>query len=170
MTDTPNGNATSPESAEGATPEDSGFRAQVMTQYIKDLSFENPQVKRILEGPPEDTKLTIEVNVNARRVQDGLFEVQIDFTASAKGTERAVYQLELIYGGLFQIENLPQDALEPFLLVNCPALLFPFLRRIVADLTREGGFEPLLLDPVDFGQLYLQRKRAGSVQTAAAEN
>ena len=72
-----------------------------------------------------------------------------------------IYDLELAYAGLFEIENMPEQALEPFLLINCPALLFPFLRRLVADLTREGGFPPLLLDPIDFAGLFMQSAAAG---------
>lgn len=147
------------------------FRARVLTQFIKDLSFENPQIERVLEGPLKETNLAIEVNVNARRLRPDLYEALIDFNATAtdKDKQRTIYQLELVYGGMFQIENIPQQALEPFLLVNCPAMLFPFLRRMVADLTREGGFEPLWLDPIDFGQLYMQRKRAaGSTEARTA--
>ena len=73
-----------------------------------------------------------------------------------------IYDLELAYAGLFEIQSMPEQALEPFLLINCPALLFPFLRRLVADLTREGGFPPLLLDPIDFAGLFMQQPAAGS--------
>lgn len=170
MTDSskPDADGSSASSANGEATKD--FRARVVTQFIKDLSFENPQIDRILEGPLSETNLSIEVNVNARRIRPDLYEALIDFngTAQEKEKERTVYQLELVYGGMFQIENIPEQALEPFLLVNCPSMLFPFLRRLVADLTREGGFEPLWLDPIDFGQLYLRRKRAGSVQPQTA--
>ena len=81
-----------------------------------------------------------------------------------------IYDLELTYAGLFEIQSIPQEALEPFLLINCPTLLFPFLRRIVADLTREGGFPPLLLDPIDFAVLFMQRQQQGQPGMQARVN
>jgi preprotein translocase subunit SecB len=91
----------------------------------------------------------------------------IDFNAHATNQHGTVYELELVYAGLFKIENIPQAALEPFLLVNCPSILFPFVRRIVADLSREGGFPPLLLDPFDFAQLYMRRQKELAAQAAS---
>ena len=70
-----------------------------------------------------------------------------------------IYILECIYGGIFRLQNVPEQALEPFLLINCPTILFPFLRRLVADVTREGGFPPLLLDPIDFASLFMRRQQ-----------
>src|SRR5690606_39005137 len=90
-----------------------------------------------------------------------LYESAIEFQARAKTKDMVIYELEIVYAGAFQIENAPPQALEPMLFVNCPALLFPFLRRTVADVTREGGFPPLLLDPVDFGALYMRKKQLG---------
>jgi preprotein translocase subunit SecB len=133
-------------------------QVRVIGQYIKDLSFENPNVRKLLEGPGEAPQLRVEVNVNATKVADKAYESSIQFKAEATSKAGVIYDLELVYAGLFQLENLPQKALEPFLLVNCPTLLFPFLRRLVADLTREGGYSPLLLDPIDFAALYLQRR------------
>ena len=92
-------------------------------------------------------------------MQDKLFESAIKFKAEAINAGGTIYDLEVVYAGLFHIENMPPQALEPFMLINCPTLLFPFLRRLVADLTREGGFPPLLLDPIDFAQLYMQRQQ-----------
>ena len=135
-------------------------QVRVVGQYIKDLSFENPNVRKLLEGPGEKPALRVEVNVNANKVTEKTFESTIQFKAEARSESGIIYDLELAYGGLFQIDNLPEQALEPFLLINCPTLLFPFLRRLVADLTREGGFPPLLLDPIDFGALYMQRQHA----------
>ena len=78
-------------------------------------------------------------------------------TAKAENKIGVIYELEVAYGGIYQIENMPKETLDPFLNINCPFLLFPFLRRLVADITREGGFPPLLLDPIDFAKLYEQR-------------
>jgi len=136
-------------------------QVRVIGQYIKDLSFENPNVGKRMESAPEQPTLRIEVNVNATKVGDKTYESAIQFKAEATSKAGVIYDLELAYGGLFQVENLPEPALEPFLLINCPSLLFPFLRRLVADLTREGGFPPLLLDPIDFAGLFMQRQQQG---------
>ena len=152
---TENGNpsGTQPPGAPGAV------QVRVLAQYIKDLSFENPNVRKMLEGPGEKPALRVEVNVNATKLNDRVFESAILFKAEAASGSGVIYDLELAYAGMFEVLNLPDQALEPFLLINCPTLLFPFLRRIVADLTREGGFQPLLLDPIDFGALFMQRQQ-----------
>ena len=164
-------NGTSGEAgAAGAQPP---FQARVVGQYIKDLSFENPNVGKLLQTQGENPNLQLEVNVNAKTVSKDLYESAIEFKANASNKSGVIYDLELVYAGLFKIENIPQQALEPFLLINCPLLLFPFLRRLAADLTREGGFPPLLLDPIDFGGLYMRRKQeqqsAGGQPQAAAK-
>jgi preprotein translocase subunit SecB len=142
-------------------PKQPPIQARIVAQYVKDLSFENPNVERLLSGPGEDPNLKIEVNVNAKTVKDGLYESAIDFAAQAVSKAGVIYDLEVVYAGLFKIENMPKQALEPFLLINGPALLFPFLRRLIADLTREGGFPPLMLDPIDFAGLYMRRQQQG---------
>jgi preprotein translocase subunit SecB len=135
-------------------------QVRVINQYVKDLSFENPNVLKLLNGPGENPGLKLEVNVNAKAVGENLYESAIDLKAMASNAKiGTIYNLEIEYGGMFEIRNMPQQALEPFLLINCPALLFPFLRRLAADLTREGGFPPLLLDPVDFAGLYMRRQQ-----------
>ena len=145
-------------------------QVRVAGQYIKDLSFENPNVRRLLGGPGEQPALRVEVNVNATKLADKMFESAIHFKAEAASKAGVIYDLELAYAGLFEIQNLPEQALEPFLLINCPSLLFPFLRRIVADLTREGGFPPLLLDPIDFAALFMQRQQQGQPGVQARVN
>ena len=135
------------------------MHAQVVGQFIRDLSFENPNVTRLLDGPGDNPNLKIEVNVNAERVRPDLFQSAIDFKAHATNKDGTIYIMECVYGGLFKLQNVPEQAMEPFLLINCPTILFPFLRRLVADITREGGFPPLLLDPIDFGGLYVRRQQ-----------
>jgi preprotein translocase subunit SecB len=142
-------------------PAPNQVQVRVVGQYIKDLSFENPNVRRLLGGPGEQPALRVEVNVNATKLADKMFESAIQFKAEAASKTGVIYDLELAYAGLFEVQNLPDQALVPFLLINCPSLLFPFLRRIVADLTREGGFPPLLLDPIDFAALFVQRQQQG---------
>ncbi len=143
-------------------------QVQVAAQYIKDFSFENPNVGRLLDGPGESPNLKLEVNVAAQKMADDLFESAIDFKAHATNDEGTIYEIELIYAGLFRLKNIPSQALEPFLLINCPTLIFPFVRRLVADISREGGFPPLLLDPVDFASLYAQRQQAAAEQGAGS--
>ena len=149
-----------------ATPQ---TQVRVLGQYIKDLSFENPNVRKMLDNPntqQQQPNLRVEVSVNITRMAEKVFESSIQFKAEATGDAGVIYDLELAYAGLFQIEHMPEQMLEPFLLVNCPALLFPYLRRLVQDLTREGGFPPLVLDPIDFGNLYMSRQRERAEQAA----
>jgi preprotein translocase subunit SecB len=151
--DTGNGNAGQPPAG------DAQVQVRVVGQYIKDLSFENPNVRKLIATPADQPSLRVEVNVNAAKVADKVFESAIQFKAEATNKAGVIYDLELVYAGMFQVENLPEPSLEPFLLINCPMLLFPFLRRLVADLTREGGYPPLLLDPIDFAGLFMKRQQ-----------
>ncbi|MGH1419554.1 MAG: protein-export chaperone SecB [Hyphomicrobiaceae bacterium] len=152
----------------GQGPNQASVQVQVAAQYIKDLSFENPNVTRLLSGPGESPNLQLEINVGAKNISEDLYESEIDFKGHATNDEGTIYEIELIYAGLFRVKNIPSEALEPFLLINCPSLIFPFLRRLVADITREGGFPPLLLDPVDFASLFAQRKQAAVEQGATS--
>lgn len=153
---------------EQATEARAEFQCRIMSQYIRDLSFESPSVERVLDGPGENPNLELEVNVNARSIRPNHYRSEIEFTAKAVDDGGTIYEMECTYGGVFVIENIPAEALEPFLLVNCPSMLFPFLRRMIADLTSEGGFPPLFLDPIDFGALYVSRKQAGDIQKGGA--
>jgi preprotein translocase subunit SecB len=141
--------------AEGQTP----IQAKIVSQYIKDLSFENPNIRKLIATPGDQPNLKVEVNVGAQRVDNDLYETAIDFKATATNNIGTIYVLEVIYAGLLKIESIPEAALEPFLLISGPTMLFPFLRRLVADITREGGFPPLLLDPIDFAGLYVRRQQ-----------
>jgi preprotein translocase subunit SecB len=142
----------------------------VLGQYIKDLSFENPSAPRSLRnlGKPG---IEISFNVQAQPIGEEIYEVVLSLEATAKSEEETVYTLELIYGGGFRLHNLPKEAIQPVLFIECPSLLFPFVRRLVADLTREGGYPPLLLDPIDFASLYRQRlMQAQNATNAPAGN
>ena len=135
------------------------IQAKIVSQYVKDLSFENPNVRKLIAGPGDQPNLKVEVNVGAQRIENDLFETAIEFKATATNNIGTIYVLETVYAGLLKIESIPEQALEPFLLISGPTMLFPFLRRLVADVTREGGFPPLLLDPIDFGSLYAHRQQ-----------
>ncbi|HML29483.1 MAG TPA: protein-export chaperone SecB [Hyphomicrobium sp.] len=141
--------------ADGQVP----IQAKMVNQYIKDLSFENPNVHKLISGAGDQPNLQVEVNVSAQRINGDLYESAIEFKATATNNLGTIYVLETVYAGLLKIDSIPEAALEPFLLISGPSMLFPFLRRLVADTTREGGFPPLLLDPIDFGGLYVQRQR-----------
>jgi preprotein translocase subunit SecB len=132
---------------------------RVLAQFIRDLSFENPRAPDALAGTAQP-QFELGVEMNARGRQDGLFEVDLKLNINASREGAALFQLELLYGGLFQIGGVPEADLEPVLLVECPRFLFPFVRRLIADLTADGGFAPLLLDPMDFASVYAARKAA----------
>jgi preprotein translocase subunit SecB len=139
----------------------------VLGQYIKDLSFENPSAPRSLRtaGKPS---IQINFNVQAQPVGEELYEVALTLEADATSDDGVLYNLELVYAGGFRLHNLPKEAIQPVLFIECPALLFPFVRRIVGDLTREGGFPPLLIDPIDFASLYRQRLMQNQAEANAA--
>jgi preprotein translocase subunit SecB len=149
---------TSPQERADETGPMAAVKVRVVGEYVKDLSFQSPNITKLLSETPANPSLKLEINVNANKVGPNLYESAIDFKADATAKVGIIYAFEMIYAGVFKIENVPAPQLEPTLLVNCPMLLFPFMRHIVADLTREGGFPPLLLDPVDFKALY-KRKR-----------
>lgn len=141
----------------------------VLGQYIKDLSFENPAAPRSLAPSKDSPELQVNVNVNAKAGAEGTqFEVELKLNASAKRGEETLFIAEVLYAGVFQIQNVPQEHMRPMVLIECPRLLFPFARQILADVTRQGGFPPLLIDPVDFTALYRQKLAQENVQQQAA--
>ncbi len=145
-------------SGNGDAPAQGGIVVRMAGQYIKDLSFENPNVRRLIEAQGDNPRIAVDINVAPSKLpMNNLYEVILNFQAKAENKIGIIYVLELSYGGIYQIENMPEPNLDAFLHINCPFLLFPYLRRLVSDITREGGFPPLLLDPVDFAQLYDQK-------------
>ncbi len=129
----------------------------VLAQYIKDFSFENPNAPNSLTPREKAPEINININVNANPLSETDFEVELTLEAKAGEGADAMFNIELLYAGVFRVENLPPEALHPAVLIECPRLLFPFARQIVADVTRNGGFPPLLIDPIDFAMLYQQR-------------
>lgn len=141
---------------------------RVAAQFIRDFSFENPRAPQSLriEGKPE---IDMGVEMNARGRQDGLFEVDLKLTVSASFETATLFHVELVYGGLFAIAGVSEEQLEPVLLVECPRYLFPFARRIVADVTSDGGFfPPFLIEPLDFAAIYIARKQQEAGQVGHA--
>jgi preprotein translocase subunit SecB len=165
MTQTGKGTNGNPEAQKPAAPP---VQVKVVGQYIKDLSFENPNIDKLLKEPGDNPNLQLAINVTAQKLDTDLYESAIDFHAQATNKLGTLYEIELVYAGLFKVQNIPPQALEPFLLINCPTILFPFLRRLVADISREGGFPPLLLDPFDFASLYLRRQKELAAKNPAA--
>ncbi|MDI6836608.1 protein-export chaperone SecB [Ciceribacter thiooxidans] len=129
----------------------------ILAQYIKDLSFENPGAPRSLQSRDRAPAININVNVNANPLSDSDFDVVLSLNAEAKDGDKTVFAAELVYGGVFRISGFPQEHMLPVLFIECPRLLFPFARQIIADATRNGGFPPLMIDPIDFAQMFAQR-------------
>lgn len=120
-----------------------------------------------MQGPGENPQLKVNVNVNAGRKGEDVYEVQLLFEAGATNDSGIIYNIECVYCGAFRIKGVPENMIQPVLFVDCPIVLFPFLRRIVADVTRDGGFAPLMLDPIDFAALYTRNIREAQKQAAA---
>ncbi|MCZ8178674.1 MAG: protein-export chaperone SecB [Rhizobium sp.] len=129
----------------------------ILAQYIKDFSFENPGAPRSLQARDKAPAININVNVNANPLSDTDFDVVLALNAEAKDGDKVVFVSELVYGGVFRISGFPQEHMLPVLFIECPRLLFPFARQIIADATRNGGFPPLMIDPIDFAQMFAQR-------------
>ena len=165
MAENPNG--TNGEGAPQAAAQEPP-RVALLTQYVKDLSFENPRSPHSLmeQGQPQ---LGLNVLVKTRQLEGTTYEVALVVEADAK-TEKGevVFVLELVYGGVFTLGEVPQEAVGPMLLIECPRLLFPFARAVVANTTREAGFPPLQIAPVDFATLYRQQLASGSQQVGTA--
>ncbi len=138
-----------------------GFR--ILAQFIRDLSFENPLAPESLraDGQGLQPQIDIGVEMNARGRPDGLYEVDLKLSAQAKRGDAVAFHVELLYGGLFQINGVPDSEIEAVLMIECPRYLFPFARRMISDVTAEGGFPPFQLDPIDFAGVYAARKAQG---------
>ena len=149
MSDTPPESPPPEGGSEGVVPS-----LVVNAQFVKDLSFENPRAPASLMATREQPKIDVNVSVNARNLSERTFEVTLTIRADAKSGEDPAFVTELVYAGIFTLAGVPEDALRPTLLIECPRLLFPFARRIIADATRDGGFPPLFINPIDFVALY----------------
>ena len=140
----------------------------VLGQYIKDLSFENPGAPRSLRASDKAPSLNVNVNVNAKPQSQTDFEIELKLDARAARGDETLFIVEITYAGLFQLRNVPPEHIQPLVLIECPRLLFPFARQIIADATRQGGFPPLMIDPVDFTALYRRRMADMQGQQPAA--
>jgi preprotein translocase subunit SecB len=141
----------------GGQTEEKPPQLNVLAQYIKDLSFENPNAPRSLQPSQEQPNINIQINVNAQPLSDTDVEVALKLEGKAEVKDLLLFSFDLVFAGIFRIQNIPQDSVQPVLMIECPRLLFPFAREIVATSVRNGGFPPLMLDPIDFVALYQQR-------------
>ena len=138
-------------------------------QYIKDLSFENPQGPEVLVSMSDNPQVNIDVNSSARPLADNVYEVALFIRGEAKSEDKTVFIVELTYGGIVTISNVPEENIQPLLLIETPRHLFPFARSIVANVTRDGGFPPLLINPMDFEALYDDAQTEQTEQDESAE-
>jgi len=153
----------------GAASQANQPRLTIQTQYVKDLSFENPRAPASLEPGQPRPEIQVQVDVRATALAAERYEVVLQLHVDAKSGGETGFVMELVYGGVFGLINIPPDSLQALLLIECPRLLFPFARRIIADTTRDGGFPPLMLDPIDFMTLYRRRQQAEAQAQAKGE-
>ena len=129
----------------------------VLGQYIKDFSFENPNAPRSLAPTQTQPAINIQINVGVQQLAETDYEVTLVLEGKAEASGTVLFAFDLTFAGVFRVQNVPAETLQPIVMIECPRLLFPFAREIVATSVRNGGFPPLLLDPVDFVALYQQR-------------
>jgi preprotein translocase subunit SecB len=157
--------AETPQAAPGGTASAANQpRLTIQSQYVKDLSFENPRAPASLEPGQARPEIQVQVDVRATQLSAERYEVVLQLHVDAKSGGETGFVMELVYAGLFGLVNIPPDSLQALLLIECPRLLFPFARRIIADTTRDGGFPPLMLDPIDFMTLYRRRQQQAEAQ------
>lgn len=157
--------------AQAAQPQ---VRMQVLAQFVRDMSFENMVAKKGISGADVQPDIQVAVSLDARkRPVDHQYDIISKYKCSSKNKTNGetLFLLEVEYGGIFHVEGVPDDQLHPFLLIECPRLLFPFVRRIISDVTRDGGFPPLNIDTVDFLALYRQElaRRAQAAQAPVGQ-
>ena len=157
----------------GSGDQNDAPQAATLAQYIKDLSVESPSSPQVFQWQ-EQPQLDVSFNLNVEKIADEVHEVVMKVEVSARSESGVHFIVDLSYGGLFGLRNIPEEALPPFLLVEAPRLLFPFARQILADATQQAGFPPLLLDPIDFGAAYMAQlesaQSAGEANGSAASN
>ena len=147
---------------------DTGPVAGIISQYVKDLSVENPRAPESFQWN-EQPALDVQFNIGARKVSDDVSEVELKIAVNAKSSQGTIYIVELAYCGLVGMRNLSEDQKHAFTYAEAPRLLFPFARRVVGDAVRDAGFPPLMLDPIDFNGIYLQQLQHRQGEQGAAE-
>jgi preprotein translocase subunit SecB len=170
MAETTDDNATAGEAATADRQDDRSAQPPLVVhaQYVKDLSFEIPKAPEAFARLREAPQVGVEVDVRARQLAETSFEVTLHLDARGEAGGEALFILDLDYGGVFTANAVPAEQLRPLLLIECPRLLFPFARGVIATVTREGGIPPLLINPIDFAELYRRRLRHEAASAAAA--
>ena len=128
----------------------------IVGQYVRDLSFENPEAPASIVSIGEAPSFNVSINVAVKKQTDDIFAVELTLNAKAERDKKILFNVELIYGGLFRVMNIPENQMAPALMIECPRLIFPFARQVLASVTQAGGFPPLLMEPVDFAVIYHQ--------------
>lgn len=160
MSDTPS----TPNNGAGQAPDPANAPSfVVLAQYLKDLSFESPRAPEIFQNA-QTPQMDVNVDVNGRSIGPDQYEVELSVSAKASQTGESVFIVEASYAGAFEIKNLPREQLEAVMLVECPRLLFPFMRQIISDATRNGNFPPLMLEPIDFMAIFMANKQRQASQ------
>jgi len=153
----------------GNTGAAAGPSFNLIGQYIRDLSFENPGAPgSIMAGGPNPA-FSVSINVAVKKQADDVYAVELTLNAKAEREKTLLFNVELIYGGVFRLRNVPENQLPPLLMVECPRLIFPFARQVLANVVQQGGFPPLMMEPVDFQALYIQNLRSLQAQQQKTE-
>ncbi len=138
-------------------------------QYIRDLSFENPGAPATLLAGGSNPAFNVSISVGVKKQSDEIYAVELTLNAKANREETVLFNVELVYGGMFRLKNVPEAQLSPLLMIECPRLIFPFARQVLANVTQQGGFPPLMMEPVDFSAIYRQNlAKLAAQQNAAA--
>ena len=138
----------------GNVPENAPPGLFINAQYLKDLSFENPNPLDAYKTATEKPNIKVDVNTVVKKLPDKAFEVTLDIKTEAKNKDKVAFIAEISYAGIFTLNKIPEDQEKPFLLIEAPRMLFPFARNVLAETTRDGGYPPLMLNPIDFAALY----------------
>jgi preprotein translocase subunit SecB len=158
-------NGTNDAGAPLANGEDTAPQAGLIAQYVKDLSFENPNAPLVYQWQ-EQPRIDVQFNIGTVAVGEDIHEVAMKIMVTAQAGDQTAFAVELLYAGLFGLRNVPEEQAQQFLLAEAPRVLFPFARRVIADAVRDGNFPPLLLEPIDFGALYLAQAQAAEAGAA----
>src|SRR5919201_7119371 len=154
---TPGNGGTAQGPSQGLGPQPGQAQLSVLGQYIKDFSFENPNAPRSLAPSQTQPAINIQINVGVQQLAETDYEISLNLEGKAESAGSVLFAFDLTFAGVFRVQNVPAETLQPIVMIECPRLLCPFAREIVATSVRNGGFPPLLLDPVDFVALYQQR-------------
>lgn len=141
----------------------------IVSQYVKDFSFENPDAPNTLTklSNAPSVELSLDLNISKVEGNENTYEVALEINAKATVEEATLFIVELVYAGMFVIENIPLEQHEPILAIHCPNMIFPFARRIISDITQEGGFQPLRIDPIDFARMYHKKSSESQMDNTA---